>query len=117
MAATWDALQPVVEADADGQQFMPALAYAAGRLQLIWYDVRFDESGLTDTALINEKEALDQPQPFKIRRTIDLLGAQASLPSSAWPPVFQPYGVAQPDYNEVVQRRPASARAAGVAVR
>ena len=82
-----------------GQQFMPALAYAAGKLQLIWYDVRFDESEQTQTTLIDELQAITAS---KHRRTIDLLGAQASLPSTPWPPVFQPYGVSQPDYDEVI---------------
>jgi hypothetical protein len=84
--------------DANGQQFMPALSYAAGRLQLIWYDVRFDEAERHDDRLIDEAAALQSPG---IRRTIDLLGAQTLLPSQ-WPLVFSRYGVAQPDYNDIV---------------
>ena len=96
--ASWEVPVEVASTGADGQQFMPALAYAAGKLQLIWYDVRFDEAEpRRGDTLINEKAALTTA-PF-IRRTMDLLGAQASLPS-AWPPVFQPYGVSQPDYND-----------------
>ena len=95
----WEAPVEVAATGADGQQFMPALAYAAGKLQLIWYDVRFDEAEpRRGDALINEKAALTNSP--NIRRTMELLGAQASLPS-VWPPVFQPYGVAQPDYNDV----------------
>lgn len=94
---TWEGPTEVLTTDAAGQQFMPALAYAAGKLQLIWYDVRFDESGQTQTSLIDDVQALLQVQR---RRTIDLLGAQASLPASAWPPTFQTYGVSQPDYND-----------------
>ena len=97
--AAWEAPVEVASTGANGQQFMPALAYAAGKLQLIWYDVRFDEATpRRGDTLINEKAALDNSP--HIRRTMDLLGAQASLPS-AWPPVFQPYGVSQPDYNDL----------------
>ena len=95
----WDAPVEVAPTAEDGQQFMPALAYAAGKLQLIWYDVRFDEAEAhRGNSLIDEAQALAAAP--RIRRTMDLLGAQATLPA-AWPPVFQPYGVAQPDYNEV----------------
>ncbi|HXG89205.1 MAG TPA: hypothetical protein VNJ02_12780 [Vicinamibacterales bacterium] len=115
----WETPTNVVTLDANGQQFMPALAYSAGRLQLVWYDVRFDEAKLNASALINEKEALgpaapNSPPPPKIRRTIDLLGAQATIQAGgvfAWPLEFQPYGVSQPDYNDIsngarVQRGP-----------
>ncbi len=103
---TWEVPVEVASTGAEGQQFMPSLAYAAGKLQLIWYDVRFDEaeSHRVDR-LIDEKAALATAP--KIRRTMDLLGAQASLSASTpWPPVFQPYGVAQPDYNDLTLRGP-----------
>jgi hypothetical protein len=100
---TWETPVAVVGTGAAGQQFMPALAYAAGKLQLIWYDVRFDESEQTQTTLVDEVQAITASQH---RRTIDLLGAQASLPSTPWPPVFQPYGVSQPDYDEVIPGTP-----------
>ena len=99
---SWSNLVQAVPSGADGQQIMPALTYAAGKLQLIWYDLRFDESGLTNTRLIDDAQALAR-QP-RIRHTMDVLGAQALLPLSAWPPsptFFQPYGVAQPDFNDV----------------
>jgi hypothetical protein len=98
----WTSLVDVVPSSATGHQIMPALSYAAGKLQLIWYDLRFDESGLTDTLLVDETQALGT-QP-RIRHTMDVLGAQASVPIAAWPPpagFFQPYGVAQPDYNDI----------------
>jgi hypothetical protein len=99
---TWETPMAVVDTGGAGQQFMPALAYAAGKLQLIWYDVRFDESlgrdDLVAAPLVDEVQAILETQR---RRTIDLLGAQASLSSpSSWPPVFQYYGVSQPDYND-----------------
>ena len=102
---TWETPVAVVDTGSAGQQFMPALAYAAGKLQLIWYDVRFDESEQTQTTLVDEVQAIAAVQR---RRTIDLLGAQATLtlPSSVWPPVFQPYGVSQPDYDEVIGTPP-----------
>ena len=41
----WQPAVPVItDVDAAGQQFMPALAYAAGKMQMVWYDVRFDEA-------------------------------------------------------------------------
>ena len=88
---------------ADGQQFMPALAYAAGKMQLVWYDVRFDEAGLTDEPLIDDEKGLADPA-VRRRRTMDLLGAQANLSASgvtAFPLQFSAYGVSQPDYNDV----------------
>ncbi len=88
---------------ADGQQFMPALTYAAGKMQLVWYDVRFDETGLTDEPLIDDEKGLLN---LGRRRTLDVLGAQATLYangafSTAFPPQFVGYGVSQPDYNDV----------------
>jgi hypothetical protein len=88
---------------ADGQQLMPALAYAAGKMQLVWYDVRFDEAGLTDDTLIDDEKGLSDPA-IRRRRTLDLLGAQATIGSQgtfAWPLEFNGYGVSQPDYNDV----------------
>ncbi len=97
---------PIANApNADGQQFMPALAYAAGKMQMVWYDVRFDETGLTDEPLIDDEKGLGDPG-IRRRRTLDLLGAQATLFengnfSTAFPPQFTAYGVSQPDYNDV----------------
>ena len=85
---------------ADGQQIMPALAYAAGKMQLVWYDVRFDETGLTDELLIDDEKGLAD---FRRRRTMDLLGAQATIGSDGtfpFPLEFNAYGVSQPDYND-----------------
>jgi hypothetical protein len=99
---SWSSLEPAVPFGGNTHQIMPALTYAAGKLQLIWYDLRFDESGLTGQKLIDEKEAL-KTSP-KIRHTLDVLGAQASVPLTQWPPpanFFQPYGVAQPDYSDI----------------
>ena len=100
----WETPVQAVTLDANGQQFMPALAYSAGRLQLVWYDVRFDEAEpRKGDALIDEAKALATAP--KIRRTIDLLGAQATIQANgvfAWPLEFQPYGVSQPDYNDIV---------------
>jgi hypothetical protein len=99
----------ILDADAAGQQFMPALAYAAGKMQMIWYDVRFDEAFTPNVVaterLIDDEAAL---QASARRRTLDVLGAQANftvsngMVSTAWPPVFTRYGVSQPDYNDTV---------------
>ena len=98
----WDSMIQAVPSVDHGQQIMPSLAYAAGKLNLIWYDLRFDESGLTNRPLIDEVEAFSAPD--KIRHTLDVLGAQAKLPFSSWPPppaeFFQLYGVSQPDFND-----------------
>ncbi len=105
--AGWAPAEPVMvngAPAASGQQIMPALAYAAGKMQLVWYDVRFDEAGLTDDALIDDEKGLGDPS-IRRRRTMDLLGAQATLPgtgSFAWPLQFSGYGVSQPDYNDVI---------------
>jgi hypothetical protein len=108
-SAGWNP-QPVpviTDADAAGQQFMPALAYAAGKMQMVWYDVRFDEafepSQITSKPLIDDAESM---ATVARRRTIDVLGAQASFSvtggvvSTVWPPAFTRYGVSQPDYND-----------------
>ena len=106
----WQTPVPVItDVDAAGQQFMPALAYAAGKMQMVWYDVRFDEAfdphELTSKPLIDDAESMELTAR---RRTLDMLGAQANFTvsngvvSSVWPPAFTRYGVSQPDYNDVV---------------
>lgn len=97
----WDPMVQAVPSVDNGQQIMPALTYAAGKLHMIWYDLRFDESGLTDRPLIDEAEAFAQSR--KIRHTLDVLGAQATVPLVNWPPTgtfFQLYGTSQPDFND-----------------
>ena len=89
---------------ASGQQIMPALAYAAGKMQLVWYDVRFDEA--FDPVDLTVKPLIDDADAFQAtgrKRTMDLLGAQATIGSDgtfAFPLQFSGYGVSQPDYND-----------------
>jgi hypothetical protein len=102
--AGWAPAQPVAVTNApaaSGQQIMPALAYAAGKMQLVWYDVRFDEAGLTSDALIDDEKGLGDPS-IRRRRTMDLLGAQATIGANGFtfPLQFSAYGVSQPDYND-----------------
>ena len=109
--AGWAPAQPVMVNNApaaSGQQIMPALAYAAGKMQLVWYDVRFDEAGLTHEPLIDDEKGLGDPS-IRRRRTMDLLGAQATMASDgtfAFPMQFNGYGVSQPDYNDDALRGP-----------
>ena len=74
-------------ADADGHQFMPALAYAAGRLNLTWYDFRYDESNAFN-AYADEKDVIGIPDG--VRHTLDIRAAQSE---AGWPLAFTVYGV------------------------
>ena len=109
--AGWAPAQTVVVNNApaaSGQQIMPALAYAAGKMQLVWYDVRFDEAGLTNDDLIDDERGLSDPS-IRRRRTMDLLGAQATIGADGtfpFPLPFSGYGVSQPDYNDDAFRGP-----------
>jgi hypothetical protein len=82
--AYWETPKLVDEGPA-GHQFMPALAYAGGRLNLTWYDLRYDESKAFK-AFADEKDAI----PTGIRHTLDVRGAQAPR---GWPTTFLVYGV------------------------
>ena len=86
-ATTWSALRQVEPASGRGHQIMPAAALAGGKLNVIWYDLRDDVSGVYNPQ-INESEAI----PF--RHTLDVRGAQATLVAGQ-PPVFETYGVLQ----------------------
>jgi hypothetical protein len=87
--------EPPVEVDKaltgwnPGHQFMPALAYAAGRLNLTWYDLRYDESGALKP-FADERDVLTTNGGSGIRHTLDVRGAQAD---AVWPLAFNVYGV------------------------
>lgn len=68
-----------------GHQIMPALAYAAGRLQIAYYDLREDRSQIFEPYL----DDLD----LEVRHTVDVRTAQAFV---APDPVFKPYSVTRP---------------------
>jgi parallel beta-helix repeat protein len=74
-----------------GHQFMPALTYAGGKLQLVYYDVREDVSGFFER-FVDEFNILRLPPgtPGKKRHTLDVRTAQAS---PALSPQFASYSV------------------------
>ena len=56
-----------------GHQMMPSLAFAAGKIQAIYYDAREDLSAVFQN-FIDDKDV----KPGKLRHTIDVRGAQAN---------------------------------------
>ena len=74
-----------------GHQMMPALTYAGGKLQLVYYDLREDVSGFFER-FVDEFNILRLPPgtPGKKRHTLDVRTAQAS-PGLA--PQFASYSV------------------------
>ncbi len=74
-----------------GHQFMPALTYAGGKLQLIYYDLREDVSGFFQR-FVDELSILQLPPgtPGKRRHTLDVRTAQAD---PAVTPRFSSYSV------------------------
>lgn len=77
-----------------GHQIMPALAYAGGRLNLIWYDLRYDRSDVF-RAFVDETDVLLSSGGPGIRHTLDVRGAQADVTAAAWPLTFNTYGISQ----------------------
>ncbi len=90
---TWETPVAVVDTGAAGQQFMPALAYAAGKLQLIWYDVRFDESEQTQTTS-DRRGAGDRRRP------------SPSHHRCAWRPSFAALGSGRQCFSATACRNP-----------
>ena len=74
-----------------GHQMMPALTYAGGKLQLVYYDLREDVSGFFER-FVDEFNILRLPPgtPGKKRHTLDVRTAQAS---PALAPQFASYSV------------------------
>ncbi len=87
---TWSQPRPIDNAPPVGHQLMPALTFGQGRLQLIYYDLREDLSGLFGP-FVDELPILTGPAP-RIRHTMELRGAQAS-PGDA--PVFTSFRLTQ----------------------
>jgi uncharacterized repeat protein (TIGR01451 family) len=73
--AAWTAPQAVDEFGAPGHQIMPALTFGAGRLSLLYYDLRFDVSGLFGP-FVDELPILTSV-PTGLRHTVDVRIAQA----------------------------------------
>ncbi|HEX4935435.1 MAG TPA: sialidase family protein, partial [Gemmatimonadaceae bacterium] len=82
---TWSSPQAIDPQPGSGHQFMPALTMAAGRLLLVYYDLREDVSGVFE-------KYVDEGQIVGRRHTIDVRGAVAD-PGPA--PRFTTYGVAE----------------------
>ena len=80
--STWTVPRPV-QREGLGHQVMPALTYHAGRLRLLYYDLREDVSQLF-SRFVDEAPILDGSVP-PVRHTVDVFVAQA-LPAAA--PVF-----------------------------
>ncbi len=72
----WTAPRAVDEFGAPGHQIMPALTFGAGRLSLLYYDLRFDVSGLFGP-FVDELPILTSV-PTGLRHTVDVRIAQAS---------------------------------------
>ena len=88
--ATWSPPKPVDNQPVPGHQIMPALTFAQGKLQLVYYDLREDVSQLFER-FIDETEIL-KPTSSLLRHTIDVRGAQAS---PAADPVFTSFPLSQ----------------------
>ena len=77
-AITWQpAPLPVAPSTTAEHQIMPALAYAAGKLQIVWYDFKDDASGV-DTRAIDDSHVFTAAGP-SIRHTVDVRGAQGDF--------------------------------------
>jgi hypothetical protein len=95
-----------------GHQIMPALSYAGGKLQLVYYDLREDVSGFFEQ-YVDEFNILRLPPgtPGKRRHTTDVRSAQAD---PATHPRFTSYAVTPVDPSQEASRymigsRPGSA--------
>ncbi len=71
----------------DGHQIMPALAYAGGKLNVTWYDLRYDVSE-EFKAFADERDAMKGAKGF--RHTLDIRAAQGD---AGWPLTLNVYGV------------------------
>ena len=74
--AAWTAPRALDESGAPGHQIMPALAFSAGKLSLLYYDLREDVSNLFGP-FVDELPILTST-PRGLRHTVDARIAQAS---------------------------------------
>ena len=88
---TWSNPAPIDDQAEPGHQIMPALTFAEGKLQLVYYDLREDRSQLF-AEYIDEKPILDPGSTIQSRHTIDVWGAQAD-PGAA--PDFTGFKISQ----------------------
>lgn len=91
-----------------GHQIMPALSFAGGKLQLVYYDFREDVSGFFEQ-FVDELSILLLPPgtPGKRRHTVDVRTAQADPGTS---PQFASYSVTPIDPSTQASRYPIGSR-------
>ena len=89
--AAWTAPRPVDNQPPVGHQVMPALAFAEGKLQLVFYDLREDLSQLF-AQFVDEFLILNGTHQPPIRHTMEVRGAQAD---PADEPVFTPFRISK----------------------
>ena len=106
-ATGWTPPVQIEQTPERGHQFMPALTYAGGKLNALWYDLRDDIPGVVlgvRTPQVNEAEAAP------LRHTMDVRGAEAPAPAVVngvlQPFAFQTYGVLQLTGSERVSQYP-----------
>nr|MDJ0879319.1 sialidase family protein [Halieaceae bacterium] len=86
--ASWQAPYPVDDdPEKPGHQFKPSLLFAGGRLVVVFYDLRADVSGLF------ERFIYDVPEPDRLRHTLDVRAASASVLAGPMMPEFTLYDV------------------------
>ena len=73
---TWTPPYPVDEPNRFGHQIMPSLAFGAGKLALVYYDLREDVSRVFGP-FVDETQIFSQPPP-QLRHTVDVRLAQAN---------------------------------------
>ena len=88
---SWSSPAPVDDQAEPGHQIMPALTFAEGKLQLVYYDLREDRSQLF-AEYIDERTILSGEHDIPSRHTIDVWGAQAD-PGAA--PDFTGFKISQ----------------------
>ena len=81
---------PVDNQGEPGHQIMPALTFAQGKLQLVYYDLREDVSQLFGP-FVDELPILTGPPP-RVRHTVDVWAAQADPGAN---PAFTPFRLSQ----------------------
>ena len=87
----WSSPMPIDDEPEPGHQIMPALTFAEGKLQLVYYDLREDRSQLF-AEYIDEQAILEPGSNIQSRHTIDVWGAQAD-PGAA--PDFTGFKISQ----------------------
>ena len=103
---TWTTPAPVDNQGEPGHQLMPAITFAEGKLQVIYYDLREDVSQLFGQ-FVDEAPILSGIHNPRIRHTIDVRGAQAD-PGAA--PSFATFRISPVQAGEHLRNRHQAAR-------